>query len=67
MPKSKKIAKNTVYCVLESDDGGRIIDMESAPDYVKNDGITVHYAGDLGVAELVMKRIEEKQRISKCS
>ena len=35
------------------------MELDSAREYATNEGSTLHFAGEFGVAELLMKRIEE--------
>ena len=36
------------------------MELDSAREYATNEGSTLHFAGEFGIAELLMKRIAEK-------
>jgi hypothetical protein len=61
------------YCVLETKDGARIMNIETANAYVnsstKRNGssATLHYAGTFQDAEKLMKDLETKEAKKKCT
>jgi hypothetical protein len=68
MPPKKLKQSNEIYCVLQSNDGARIMDIEAANAYVDSSGsevrdsTTLHYAGKREDAVKLMKQIEAKHR-----
>jgi hypothetical protein len=62
--------KSDVYCVLENSDGGRIMEVSLATEFLCNMTMdvrrltTMHFAGTLDAARELMASIEDKKKLA---
>lgn len=60
---SLKAIKSDMFCVLESEDGARIMTTMDANDFMSNstsNDFKIHFAGERGSAEIMQKDIEAR-------